>query len=144
MKKYKFNVNIFKNGVGYLFRNLTENQKINLLWTSKENISKIEIFNLTTKRIRIIKIKKCQRCNRKRAIYAKGICKSCYVSLMLKKNPNAKKNVTKWRKNHRDYWKGEIQNARMRRVMRKRAHTKLKNYKIKEKDNKKYREYIKR
>jgi hypothetical protein len=48
--------------------------------------------------------KKCIRCKRKRLIYAKGLCNSCFVYST--SNPERVYKTNKiWRKKNKEYWK---------------------------------------
>lgn len=50
-------------------------------------------------------IKKCQRCKKRKRIYAKKKCISCYQYSINLKNTNSKLNTKKWREKNKDYWK---------------------------------------
>lgn len=76
------------------------------------------------------KIGICIKCKRKRKIYAKGICNSCYAMKYYNKEKQNKAS-SKWREKNRDYWKDDKQRERMRNIMRKRENTRLENYRIK-------------
>jgi len=71
-------------------------------------------------------IKKCERCNKERLIYAKCLCNSCYVYLHTDKEKH-KRSKIKWMKNNKDKI-NESRRDYMREYMRKRNNIQSKNY----------------
>lgn len=49
-------------------------------------------------------IKACKKCNNKRKIHAKGLCKSCYNYKVLNKKKH-KDNLRKWKERNPEYFK---------------------------------------
>ena len=50
-------------------------------------------------------LKLCERCERERVHYAKGLCHSCYVMLQFKKNPKSKDRAVMDRLKNKTYYK---------------------------------------